>query len=58
MKYGYKDLKENTKCKTCLGCNRLELIDFTGVYRCENYIGGMLDGYDGRRDTKNNETIL
>jgi hypothetical protein len=22
-------------CKNCLGCNKLELPDFTGVYRCE-----------------------
>lgn len=28
------------KCKTCLGCNRLELIEFKGTYRCENYIKG------------------
>lgn len=38
MKYGYKELIG--KCKTCLGCNRLENIDFKGVYRCENYIKG------------------
>lgn len=26
------------KCKTCLGCNRLEYPNFKGTYRCENYI--------------------
>lgn len=26
------------KCINCLGCNRLELEDFEGVYRCENYV--------------------
>lgn len=26
------------KCKTCGGCNRLELPEFKGTYRCENYI--------------------
>ena len=29
-----------TKCSTCLGCNRLEDINFKEVYRCENYIRG------------------
>ena len=23
------------KCKNCLGCNRLENLEFAGVYRCE-----------------------
>lgn len=30
-----------TKCKTCLGCNRLELENFKEVYRCENYMKGI-----------------
>lgn len=38
MKYGYKELKG--KCKSCIGCNRCENIDFEGVYRCENYVEG------------------
>lgn len=25
-------------CKTCTGCNRLELKEFKGVYQCINYI--------------------
>ena len=29
-----------TKCSTCLGCNRLEMEDFKEVYRCENYVRG------------------
>ena len=29
-----------TKCKTCLGCNRLEDINFKEVYRCESYMRG------------------
>ena len=28
-----------TKCKTCLGCNRLLDPNFKEVYRCNNYIG-------------------
>lgn len=32
-----------TKCKTCLGCNRLEMPDFKEVYRCENYMRGAED---------------
>lgn len=36
----YPQLRENSKCITCLGCNRLELEEFIGVLRCENYIKG------------------
>lgn len=32
-----------TKRKTCLGCNRLEMPDFKEVYRCENYMRGAED---------------
>ena len=57
MKYGYKELIG--KCKTCLfGCMRLEDINFNGVYRCENYIGGTMDGDDSRRNIEDNETIF
>lgn len=31
----------DTKCKTCLGCNRLEDKDFKEIYRCENYVKGV-----------------
>lgn len=31
------------KCTTCLGCNRLELEEFEGYYRCENYMRGAED---------------
>jgi hypothetical protein len=30
-----------TLCKTCLGCNRLELDSFNEAYRCENYVKGV-----------------
>lgn len=29
-----------TKCSTCLGCNRLEDRKFKEVYRCKNYMRG------------------
>ena len=32
-----------TKCSTCLGCNRLEDRKFKEVYRCENYMRGAED---------------
>mgnify|MGYP001851449532 FL=1 len=32
-----------TKCKTCLGCNRLEDRNFKEVYRCENHMRGAED---------------
>ena len=30
-----------TKCKTCLGCERLAIPEFKEVYRCENYVRGV-----------------
>lgn len=36
MKYNYPQLIG--KCVKCIGCNRLELENFKGVWRCENYI--------------------
>lgn len=52
MKYNYPELKG--KCKTCLGCNRLEDENFTGIWRCENYIEGKSkDEY--RRNTESND---
>lgn len=39
-----------TKCSTCLGCNRLEDRNFKEVYRCENYMRGaeknVVSGHD------------
>lgn len=43
-----------TKCKTCLGCNRLEDINFKEVYRCENYMRGAEE--NGGQITRNSET--
>lgn len=36
MKFGYKSLFG--KCVDCIGCNRLELINFNGVYKCSSYV--------------------
>ena len=41
-----------TKCKSCLGCNRLEDRKFVEVYRCENYMRGR-----GTKDEQNRNTI-
>ena len=30
--------KPETKCKTCIGCNKQELENFKEIYRCEYYI--------------------
>ena len=35
-----KQIEQDRKCITCLGCNRLEDESFAGVRRCENYIKG------------------
>lgn len=45
-----KQIDDDKKCKTCLGCNRLEEESFAGIYRCENYINGGI-----KDEKKNNE---
>ena len=38
-----KQLKENTICKYCLGCNRLEIENFDGVKNCNGFISAYSD---------------
>lgn len=38
----YPELKG--KCKTCIGCNQLELKSFTGKYECKDYVKGVING--------------
>ena len=33
-----KQISEKTACYSCLGCNKLELEWFNGVYHCKNQI--------------------
>ena len=40
-----------TKCSTCLGCNRLEDRNFKEVYRCENYMKGSETKDEQNRNT-------
>lgn len=40
-----------TKCKTCLGCNKLEDINFKEIYRCENHVRGVEDKNDNKNTT-------
>jgi len=42
-KQEYKEIRQGTKCTTCLGCNLLLNTDFIGYYRCENYARGVND---------------
>lgn len=35
-----KELKKETLCQRCLGCNRLTNEKFEGIYRCNNFIMG------------------
>lgn len=37
QKQQYEDLKKDCLCNSCLGCNLLELKEFTGAYKCNNY---------------------
>lgn len=47
----YKQLKG--LCKNCLGCNKLELESFTGVYRCEYATDRQVDIDELRKENKN-----
>ena len=38
-----KEIKPEVLCGSCLGCGRLEDMEFEGVYRCKNYIKGRRD---------------
>lgn len=42
-----KELKKGTLCKECLGCNKLLLENFTGNYKCNNFMKGVKN--NGRR---------
>lgn len=48
----YKELKG--LCKNCLGCNRLEDINFEGVYRCEYATDKQIDVEELRKELKKN----
>lgn len=40
-----KNKKLNGKCRSCLGCGRLEEIGFKGTNYCEHYINDRSDKY-------------
>jgi|LSQX01.1.fsa_nt_gb hypothetical protein len=33
----YQHLPLRVKCRDCLGCNKLELKEFDGEFRCDNF---------------------
>lgn len=35
-----KELKKGTLCIECLGCNKLLIENFTGSYKCDNFMLG------------------
>lgn len=35
-----KQIEKNMLCLYCMGCNKLELIEFEGVMNCKNFIQG------------------
>ena len=53
MRIKYPELKG--LCKNCLGCNKLELETFTGVYRCEYATDKQMNIEDLRKDLNINE---
>ena len=30
-------------CQYCLGCKKLEILEFKGVHRCKNYVPSQID---------------
>ena len=38
-----KQIDNKKLCKYCLGCNKLENENFTGVMRCKNFVAGQAD---------------
>ena len=46
-----KQINKNKLCYTCLGCGKLELESFYGVYHCEHYINGYKEN---RKEQKKN----
>lgn len=46
-----QQINKNTACYTCLGCNKLELESFKGVYECKDKIKGVT--YEQRGSNKN-----
>lgn len=50
----YLKLKENSKCSTCIGCSKLENIEFIGVKECDNYISSESPIYYGSLYGNNN----
>lgn len=52
-----KQISSDKKCFTCLGCNRLELEDFNGIYRCQNYMKGAKDGNCKNNNKNSNANI-
>jgi hypothetical protein len=45
-----EQIEQDKLCYTCYGCGRLEIDNFNGVYRCDNYIKGVR--YDEKESIK------
>lgn len=56
MKYNYPPL--GGICGKCRGCNRLELDNFKGVWRCENYIEEAKEEVERRRFFNRDEKLF
>lgn len=39
-------LKNDTLCKYCLGCNKLEIYNFIGIRNCEGFVPGYLNWHE------------
>lgn len=50
-----KQIKKNTLCYYCLGCNKLELIEFNEVMRCKNFTAGVENWQELLRKELQNE---
>ena len=50
------ELNKWSICRSCLGCNQLELDNFKGVGSCINYIRGTNGIYSNRQDNWKRQT--
>ena len=53
-----KQIKKNTLCHYCLGCNKQESEDYKPVMRCKSFISGVENWHEKlRKELKRSEQI-
>lgn len=52
-----KQIKNNTLCFYCFGCNKLECEEFKPVLRCKDFVAGIEDWQEKLRKVLKDEQI-